>query len=240
MGRERHLRAVAGSNARRPAPETARPPARNVFHTLHPNLLIGLYRAMETLSTLRAGPAQPEEIGFYEFGMYQGFSFWYANNLAHEMGLKMEFHGFDSFQGLPQSVVDIHRNWSAGSYACSLEQVQDSLAKWGMPLRYHLHQGWYSQELFTKISERHSLPVPGIILIDCDLYESAREVLAFLDSVMTSNTILMFDDYNAFGGDPNHGERKALAEFESSHPGFRKERLFAFGPYGEAFRVIDC
>ncbi len=224
-----------------PAVTTNRPAAQAVFHTLHPNLLIGIYRAMRILSHRHgSGAMRPgETAGFYEFGLYQGFSFWYANNLAHEMGLSMEFHGFDSFQGLPPSEVDIHRNWSPGSYACSLEQVQDSLAKWRMPLGFHLHQGWYSKAFFSEVAGRHALPVPAIALIDCDLYESAREVLSFLDAIMAKDTILMFDDYNAFGGDPNHGERKALAEFESSHPRFRKEPLFTFGPYGEAFQVTD-
>jgi hypothetical protein len=219
---------------------SANPPlAQQIFQTLHPNLLIGLYRAMELISSRQKPPASGTKIGFYEFGLYQGFSFWYANNLANEMGLNVECHGFDSFEGLPPSTVDIHRNWTPGSYACSLEQVKDSLAKWGMPLEFHLHKGWYSKEYFSRVQEQFSLPPPGIALIDCDIYESAREVLLFLDQILVRNTILLFDDYNAFGKDPNHGERKALAEYESSHPRFRKEHLFSFGPWGEAFQVVD-
>lgn len=216
------------------------PPASpDIFQTLHPNLLIGIYRAMHLLATSTgSNPANnAKPIGFYEFGLYQGFSFWYANNLAREMGLNCEFHGFDSFEGLPISTVDIHKNWTQGSYACSLEQVEASFTKWGMPLKYHLHKGWYSDELFSTVRQQHALPSPGIALIDCDIYESACEVLSFLSTLMVKDTILMFDDFNAFRGDPNHGERKALAEFESAHPGFRKKHLFSFGPYGEAFQV---
>ena len=212
----------------------------DIFQTLHPNLLIGVYRAMQLLATETAGklPVAPgAPIGLYEFGLYQGFSFWYANNLAKEMGLNLEFHGFDSFEGLPPSDVDIHRNWTPGSYACSLEQVENSFAKWGMPLPYHLHKGWFSPELFARIRQSHALPVPGIVLVDSDIYESAREVLAFVGTFMVKDTILLFDDFNAFRGDPNHGERKALAEFEATHPTFRKKHLYSFGPYGEAFLV---
>ena len=179
----------------------------------------------------------PDSIGYFEFGLYQGFSFWYANNLAHAMGLNLEFHGFDSFEGLPPSSVDIHKNWSPGSYACSLEDVRASLAKWGMPLRFLLHEGWYSREMFAGVRRQVALPAPAIVVIDCDIYESAREVLRFLEDLMPKGTILIFDDYNAFGGDPNHGERKALAEYEASHPRFSRQSLFSFGPYGEAFLV---
>jgi ABC-type amino acid transport substrate-binding protein len=77
-----------------------------VFATLHPNLLIGVHRALSLLAARSQTTG-----GYFEFGLYQGFSFWFANNLAKEMGLKLEFHGFDSFEGLPPSEVDLHRNW---------------------------------------------------------------------------------------------------------------------------------
>jgi len=198
------------------------------FATLHPNLLMSIYRAFERVSGRG-------ELGSYlEFGLYSGFSFWYANNLAHEMNLDIEFHGFDSFEGLPESTVDIHRNWAPGSYACTLEQCEENFSKWGMPKKYFLHKGWYSEEFFSHIST----PPPSIVVIDCDIYESAKTVLAYLKGQLAVGTILIFDDFNAFGGDTNHGERRALQEFEESYPNFRKRYLWKFGPYGEAFEVV--
>lgn len=202
------------------------------FATAHPNLLIGVQRALARLAArgMTSG-------GYFEFGLYRGFSFWFANNLAKELGLELEFHGFDSFEGLPPSEVDLHRNWQPGSYACSLEQVEAQYAKWGMPLPYTLHKGWYSPELFADIDQRFELPCPAIAVVDSDLYESAVEVMRMLAPRLRVGTILLFDDYNAFGGDPDHGERRAMRDFEQAHPRFRKEHLFSFGPWGEAFEV---
>jgi hypothetical protein len=175
--------------------------------------------------------------GYYEFGLYRGFSFWYANNLAHDLGLNLNFHGFDSFEGLPPSEVDIHRNWQPGSYACGVEQVTSWLEQWKMPLPYSLHKGWYSPELFEGIENSHTLPAPAIAVIDSDLYESATEILRMLHHRLSVGLILLCDDFNAFAGDDDHGERRALREFESNHPSFRKSHLFSFGTYGEAFEV---
>lgn len=140
----------------------AQPAQQEISHTLHPNFLTRLYRAMSLLSAGLApgGQRADEPIGFYEFGMYH---------------------------------------------------VQESLSKWGMPLKYNR---WFSQELFSKVCEQHALRMPAIAFI------------------------LLFDDYNAFGRDPNHRERKALAEFEAPHPRFRKKHLLSFGPYGEAFQIV--
>ena len=202
------------------------------FATLHPNLVIGIHRALKALAEKNIAVG-----GYFEFGLYSGFSFWFANNLAQEMGLELDFHGFDSFEGLPASEVDVHRNWAPGSYACSFEQVRSSLEKWGMPLAYTLHKGWFSESFFTEINQRHKLPTPSIAIIDSDLYESATEVLKMLDPMLRIGTILLFDDFNAFSSDPNHGERRALQEFQDTHPSFQLKTMFSFGPYGKAFEV---
>ena len=110
------------------------------FTTLHPNLLMSIFRAFELQSK------RNYEGSYLEFGLYTGFSFWYANNLAYEMKLKMIFHGFDSFEGLPKSIVDVHKNWQPGNYACSLEECEKNFTKWGMPMKYFLHKGYYSKK----------------------------------------------------------------------------------------------
>ncbi len=207
-------------------------PQAPAFATLHPNLLIGIHRALSLL----AARGQTSG-GYFEFGLYRGFSFWFANNLAKELGLNLEFHGFDPFEGLPESKIDIHRNWQPGNYACSLNQVRSSLEQWKMPLPYTLYKGWYSAPFFSEVEGKHPLPDPMITVIDSDLYESAIEVLQMLGPRLRVGTLLLFDDFNAFAGDPNHGERRAVREFEAAHSTFRKSSLFSFGPYGEAFEV---
>ena len=76
-----------------------------------------------------------------------------------------------------------------------------------------------------------------IAIIDCDIYESAVEVLNYLTPKLNDEPVVLFDDYNAFNGDKNHGERKALSEFKISHSQFNFLPLFSFGPYGQAFQV---
>ena len=82
-------------------------------------------------------------------------------------------------------------------------------------------------------------PPPLIAVIDSDLYESAAEVLQMLRPKVRIGMLILFDDFNAFAGDPNHGERRAIREFEAANPTFRKSQLFSFGLYGEAFEVTS-
>ena len=46
--------------------------------------------------------------GYYEFGLFRGFSFWYAEQVSREYtDASFRLLGFDSFEGLPQPQLDV-------------------------------------------------------------------------------------------------------------------------------------
>ena len=53
----------------------------------------------------------------------------------------------------------------------------------------------------------------AVIYVDCDLYESTVPVLKFIKPFLQRGTIIVFDDWNCFHGDPDRGERRAFKEF---------------------------
>ena len=59
----------------------------------------------------------------------------------------------------------------------------------------------------------------AVIYIDCDLYTSTVHVLDFIQDFLQRGTIIVFDDWNCFFGDPNKGERKAFREFLAKNSG---------------------
>ena len=101
-----------------------------------------------------------------------------------------------------------------------------------------LYKGFFSKPFFDSLRQRESFLPVSICVIDSDLYESCVEVLDFIKDYLVPGSILLFDDYNVFNKDDNHGERRALREFEQKHPAFQKEYLFDFGWHGVAFRVL--
>src|SRR5574341_163366 len=64
------------------------------FMTLSPDTLPALRYCFQVLA--KSGPVGD----YYEFGLYRGYTFWYAQQCAARFGLKtMRFFGFDSFKG---------------------------------------------------------------------------------------------------------------------------------------------
>ncbi|MGE4278645.1 MAG: class I SAM-dependent methyltransferase [Magnetospirillum sp.] len=156
----------------------------------HPPRLFGL-----SASTLDFALDHAGESGLVlEFGVRRGTS---INRLAARAGQRV--HGFDSFEGLPQS-------WGAEpagvlTTGAQLPPVADNVT---------LHAGWFSDTLAPFLAS-HAGPV-RLVNIDSDIYASAREVLFALAPRLVPGSILVFDELignRTWAED----EFKALGEF---------------------------
>jgi O-methyltransferase len=214
-----------------------------VFFTGGPDVLIAIVKAFD-LQRQRAPGRRDLLAGhaYYEFGMYKGFSFWFAEQLAREYtDSNFRFLGFDSFEGLPQPQLDVEaRVFHKGQYRGSYEVVTRNLQRHKADFtKIRLYKGFYSKHVFDQLREKEQFPPVSVCLIDVDLYESCVLVLDFIKEYLVEGSILLFDDYNQIGENDNAGERRALIEFEKRNPGFKKEYLFHYGWEGIAFRVVS-
>lgn len=212
------------------------------FFTLSPDVLVALVKALG-IQQQRAinGRNLFDGHGYYEFGLFRGFSLWFAEQITRAYaGAGLHLFGFDSFAGLPQPELAVEAAaYSGGTLTCSYEAVVRNLKKWRADeSRISLFKGFYSDAMFRELGSKVNFPPISICLIDVDLYTSCVPVLEFIRHLWVEGSILLFDDYNHFSGDDAVGERRALVEFEARYPNFRKEHLFDYGWEGAAFRVL--
>jgi O-methyltransferase len=133
-----------------------------------------------------------------ECGVYRG-----ATLLA--MGLQLEqtksdkrVFGFDSFSGFDNEVeVDAampHANdpsMRVGAFNDTTEsRLRRRIASFGLTQRIFLHKGFFKQTLVDDIKERFSF-----VHLDCDLYESYKDCLAFFYPRMTPGGLILLDEY---------------------------------------------
>jgi methyltransferase family protein len=141
------------------------------------------------------GQVDPGIQGLYcEFGVATGTTINFIAN--HVRG---EIHGFDSFEGLPETWRD---GFSKGRFSQS-----------GLPAvraNVRLYKGWFHESLPGFLKDH---PGPAAFLhMDADLYSSTKTVLDLLEDRIVPGTVIVFDEYFNYPG-WRQGEYRAFQEF---------------------------
>ena len=198
-----------------------------LFYSLTPELQIATAKAID-MAGLDFG-------AYYEFGTFKGFNLWFAERYTRSkiVGYNWQFYGFDSFEGMPEN--DVHPNWAKGNYAASLEEVDGHLRRSRADMtRITLIKCW-----FDNIPQSVGMAPATVVVIDCDLYESAVEVLKFIGPKLVPGSIILFDDWYAYDADPAKGEQFAWYQYLAEHRDIQYGTLFNFGKYGKTIEITE-
>ena len=151
----------------------------------------------------------------------------------------LRLFAFDSFQGLPEPVgIDNHPQWYKGALAVSLEQFHQIMKSVGASEdTYHVVPGFYKDTLDKFTPTTYGIERAAMVFVDCDLYASTMSVLNFVKDILVDGSILAFDDWFCFNGNPDKGEQKAFREFLESNTGLKVSQYLTFGWHGKSFIV---
>lgn len=211
-------------------------PLHKAFMPCTPHLLIAIEQSLLYLKDKKILDGSD----YLEFGIFRGFAFWYTQQLCKMHGAKeMRFFGFDSFLGLPKlEKIDQGGDFSEGAYECPRQDVEAHLNYYGVDWRKtHLIEGWFSETLNQKTHKKYGFNQVSLCVIDCDLYESTRDVLRFVLPMIKGEAIFIFDDWNSYNKADDRGERKAFKEFLAKNIQLSAQPFFEFGGHGQAFLI---
>jgi hypothetical protein len=161
-----------------------------------------------------------EPASYLEFGVFKGASLRYWTTLLKHPDTF--FHGFDSFEGLPEAWGLVDRLYL---------NLEGAMPKFDDP-RVKLFKGWFADTLPGYI--KGFKPHPDLVIyLDADLYSSTVFVLQQLRASLGVGTILIFDEL----WDREH-ELKAFTELLNEEK-FSIECLAATRTLSQAaFRII--
>jgi hypothetical protein len=133
-----------------------------------------------------------------EFGVLTGES---INHFARRRP-ELTFHGFDSFEGLPDEWTGMMAPKGTFDLGGALPPVESNVV---------LHKGWFDRTLpkFTKENDGKKI---AFLHIDCDIYSSTKTIFEFAGSAITAGTVVVFDDWHGFPNCREHTQ-KAWKEF---------------------------
>lgn len=183
-------------------------------------------------------------IGDYlEFGVYNGTSMNCMFQTLKELKLNdVRVFGFDSFEGLPAvAAIDTENELQPGDYASNITFTSKRLTNYGIDWnRTFLVKGWFEDTLNESLLSDHAIQKASIIMIDCDLYSSAKRALNFCAPLIKDTSIIFIDDWSE---EAEVGERRAFHEFLQENPYLKSEFLDHYKhkgrPNGRIFIVSD-
>jgi len=195
-----------------------------------------------------ASPKNPKLGGDYlEFGVYRGDSFTIAYRYAKKHELKsMRFYAFDSFQGMPvasgrdaQYQMELGVNETTGGHlSCSVDEFLKICEKKNLDVNdITIVPGYYDEILKTEFKGKNILKKAAVIMIDCDWYESTVPVLHFIKDLIQEGTVIIFDEWFGFKGNPNWGEQKAFNEWLEQNSDIFVTQYHKYGPWGNSFII---
>lgn len=132
----------------------------------------------------------------------------------------LKYVGFDSFEGLPEiAQIDKQQIWEKGKLSFKEERFKSLIFGHGMPQdKLMTVKGFYNISLTSELKLRLLPTKAAVIYVDCDLYMSTVPVLEWIVDFLQVGTVIVFDDWYCFNGDPARGERLAWNEFRQRHP----------------------
>ena len=196
--------------------------AEHHFSLLHKNISAYsngadyfLRAQFESWSWVKSITKSPYPLLFWQ--KYDGFD--YAFELAKIDGLILEFgvgygesirrlasltdqtiHGFDSFQGLPESWLHLPKG------AFNANGAPPSA-----PDHVHFHTGLFNETLPSFLLTKSEEQPIKFLNVDCDLYSSTKAIFDLIESRIVPGTVIFFDEYFGFNDWRNH-EFKAFQE----------------------------
>jgi len=181
---------------------------------------------------------------YFEFGVWKGDTFQYAFNAAQKRDIQnMRFCAFDSFEGFSQPMhSDDIGLIKKHDRTCSVEDFKKNIIKHGVGLdKVSIVPGWFSDVLNDKAKEKiisvSKNKKAAIVYMDCDLYEPSICALDFITNFITDGTVLIFDNWFYFRGNPKKGERKAFYEWSQKNKNKIVTDFYNFGWHGHSFII---
>jgi hypothetical protein len=158
---------------------------------------------------------------YHEYGCHRCRTFRMTLTEARRHNLSaMKFWAFDSFEGLPDPTTETSvSKWTRGALTTSEAQFLEMVKEHGIYVdRVHTIKGYYANSLSPWLQRRFIEREARIALatVDCDLYESAAPVFAFIEPLLQEGSIIYVDDLVVGNkGNPGRGVARAFLEFQA-------------------------
>ena len=128
--------------------------------------------------------------------------------------------------------------FNKGDYSCSKDQLIKNLKSHKCNInRFEFVDGFFAESLAN--IDFHSMSKASIVHIDVDLYSSCSDIMKYLSRFIQDGTIIIFDDYYCYKGNPRYGVQAAFNEWLVENQEWSSQSYFTYGWSGACFILSE-
>jgi hypothetical protein len=189
------------------------------------------------------------EGAYVEFGVASGNSMRSAeiaekNTHSKSLGIARvmrELVGFDTFESFrSDSPADVHSTWQGDNFSVPISRVKRRFRRSKDRVSFHA----MDCSKLGPPSDKYG-PIDGyvrsekvaLVLFDMDLGGPTEKALDWVASKFQSGTIVIFDEFFAFRGNPLMGEPRAWSLFLERNPRISARMIRTYGDGGTVFQI---
>jgi O-methyltransferase len=189
------------------------------------------------------------EGAYVEFGVASGNSMRSAELAERGSGSKSlgvmrvprELVGFDTFNSFSTgSDDDLHQTWEGSNFSVPISRVKKRFRRAGQRVSFHAvdcSKLGDAQSEYGPVSSYVASQDIAIVLMDMDLGDPTEKALDWIRPKLRTGTIVIFDEYFAYGGDPSKGEAGAWTRFLAKNPEISGRIMKTYGDGGAMFQI---
>jgi O-methyltransferase len=189
------------------------------------------------------------EGAYFEFGVASGNSMRsaeIAERTAHSSSLgvaqvRRELVGFDTFESFSsQSAADTHSTWQGENFSVPIHKVKKRFRRVRDRVSFHaIDCSRLGSPLddYGPIEKYVQSEKVALLLFDMDLGDPTEKALEWIRPKLQNGSVIIFDEYFAFRGDPAMGEARAWSLFLEKNPRVSARMMKTYGDGGAVFQI---
>jgi O-methyltransferase len=161
----------------------------DTFNTVRHKTLVDVYRSYELWELVEQAAKLPGG-AIIEVGVWRGGTGALIAKRAQLCGLDAPVYLCDTFAGVVKAGPN-DSDYRGGEHADTTRDIVEALAAWMELPNIHILEGVFPEDTGVAVEDETF----RFCHIDVDVYQSAREVVEWIDERMVSGGIYVYDDY---------------------------------------------
>lgn len=164
----------------------------NIYEKIKANTLVDIYRCYELWQLIEQTQKLNDQAGIIEIGAWRGGTAAVMARQLSELKSRSKLYVADTFEGVVKT-TDKDKYYSGGEHNDTSQQIVEELLKNEAGYsNYKILKGIFPDETGSEI--RHD-EIFSLCHIDVDVYQSAKDIIAWIWNKLIVGGLIVFDDY---------------------------------------------